>query len=150
MEEILNKRFESLTTAFNITQYLRGNLHIFLDLLMTSNHKSDDLPKIYEFLHLIIKLIVLWLQIFPTTLLKPFIESQANSKLYLVDRNIALSLCGYELVDMLKWLFCMCPRTGLFFKVLFMYRLAIRYWNCRRWTKIYKRFWYKIYRRKFW
>ncbi len=42
-----------------------------------------------------------------------------NPKLILVDRNVALASCGYELMDMLKWLFCQCPRTLFFFAVHF-------------------------------
>jgi len=86
---------------------------------MTSEHKEEDLPQIYSFLHLVIRMITLWLQIFPDTLLKPFIEWRKHPKLFLVDRNCALAACGFEIMDMLKWLFGLCARTGVIFGVKF-------------------------------
>eukprot|EP00826_Nyctotherus_ovalis_P021902 TRINITY_DN17151_c0_g1_i19.p4 TRINITY_DN17151_c0_g1~~TRINITY_DN17151_c0_g1_i19.p4 ORF type:complete len:100 (-),score=14.13 TRINITY_DN17151_c0_g1_i19:233-532(-) len=94
---------------------------------MTLKHEDGELQGICEFMHLVAKLIALWLKTFPTALLKPFIEYQKYPKLMLVDRNCALAACGYELLDMLKWLFCACPRTGIFFGVLLYFTLAIRH-----------------------
>ncbi len=35
----------------------------------------------------------------------------------MADRNVALASCGYELMDMLRWLFCLSHRTLIFFAV---------------------------------
>jgi len=37
----------------------------------------------------------------------------------LIDRDAALAACGNELLDMLKWFFCLGPQTCIFFEVIF-------------------------------
>lgn len=111
--------FGCLANAFEVTQYLRGHLFVFLDLLMTSEHKEENLPDVYSFLHLVVEAIVQWLKALKGDLLKSFIEYKKCPKLSLVDRKCALAACGYELLDMLKWLFGLCPRTGVIFGVSF-------------------------------
>ena len=85
---------------------------------MTTEYKSPekDLPPVYEFLKLVVRMIAAWLELFPS-LTKSYLEFQAYPKLILVDRNVALAACCYEILDMLKWIFCLCPRTGIFYSV---------------------------------
>ncbi len=116
---MIETNFRCLTTAAAVTQYLRGHLYVFTDMLMASEYKNEDLPSVYDFLKLVAKLIAAWLELFPS-LLKSFIEYQTCPKLILIDRNVALAACGYEILDMLSWLFCLCPRTALFFSVRFL------------------------------
>ena len=107
VRKVIETEFQCFKTAFEVTQFLRGNLYIFLDLVLAADHKEEDLEKIYEFLHEVIKLIVLWLKLLSDKFLKSFIETQSNPKLYLIDKNCALASCGFELMDILKWLFCL-------------------------------------------
>jgi hypothetical protein len=125
LEEVVRTRFSSLETAFDVTQYLRGHLYIFVDLLLTSEHTESDLPDIYSFLHLVIKAISLWLKMFSTDLLKAFIEYRQYPTLTIIDRNCALAACSYEFLDILGWLFALCPRTGVFFGVRFCIMVEI-------------------------
>jgi len=85
---------------------------------MTTEYKNadKDLPAVYDFLKLVVKLIANWLSLFPS-LAKSFIECQQYPKLILIDRNAALAASGYEIIDMLKWLFSLTTRTALFFTV---------------------------------
>ena len=119
MNEILASNFNCFSNAFEITQYLRGNLYIFLDMTMTTEHNPGDLQFVYNFLHSIAKLIALWLKLFPSQFLVPFIEGKNHYELYYIDKNVALALSAYEIMDMLNWLFCGCTRTGFFFAVRF-------------------------------
>lgn len=82
----------------------------------------SNLQRVYTFLHLVMQMLALWLKIFPDTLLEHFIDGQTNPELGYIDRRAALAQCGYEMIDMLKWLFCRCMRNGVFFAV-FLYSL---------------------------
>jgi len=115
---MIQTKFKCFKNAYQVTHYLRGRLYYFVDTVMTTDYYSLELKDISSFLFLIVKMIVLWLEIFPKTLLIPFIEGKRYPKLIHIDKNVALAMCGYEMMDMLKWFFCMCARTGFFFTVI--------------------------------
>jgi hypothetical protein len=59
-----------LTSAFEVTQYIRGHLFIYVDFLMANEYKDPpkEIPLVIEFLKLVIKMIALWLDVFPNYL----------------------------------------------------------------------------------
>ena len=67
---MLATNFRSLTTAHDVTQYLRGRLFIYVDFLMAHEYKKPEeaIPRVISFLHLVVKLIVKWLELFPSLL----------------------------------------------------------------------------------
>ncbi len=67
LEEVLGSKFVCLKTAFEVTQYLRGRLYIYVDFLMANEYKDPDkeIPHVLEFLRGVLKLIVMWLDLFP-------------------------------------------------------------------------------------
>lgn len=128
MRELLERRFQCFESAFELTKYLRGELYIFVDLVMTSEHQAEHLDAIYVFLEDVVRVVALWLKTFPSCMLGSYVESRSYYNLYGIDRNVALALCGYELMDMLSWLFCVCTRTGFFFAVkLCLTAVALRH-----------------------
>ena len=66
----MDTKFGCLRTAFEVTQYLRGKLYILVDFLMANEYKNPDIevPPVIEFLKLAIRMIALWLSMFPTYL----------------------------------------------------------------------------------
>ena len=54
--------------AFMVTQYLRGELYVYIDFLLsvTLETPKSSIPIIYEFLKVVIKLIVVWLKMLPS------------------------------------------------------------------------------------
>ena len=70
MKEVLDTGFKSLATAFDVTQYIRGRLYVFVDFLMANEYKNPDneIPEVIAFLKLVVKLIATWLKIFPNYL----------------------------------------------------------------------------------
>ncbi len=67
MEEVIASDFQCLTTPFEITQYLRGRLHIYVDFVMTIPDAEEKVavPRIIGFLKLVVKLIARWLALLP-------------------------------------------------------------------------------------
>ena len=116
IKEVIESDFKVLKTAFEITQYLRGKVFIYVDFLMANEYKNpqEECKKAIEFLKLVIKLFVRWMELFPKYK-QSFLEGEQYTKLYLVDRNVAFASCGYELYDMMKSIFCLCHRSLQFY-----------------------------------
>ena len=68
MEEIIKTNFKCLTSAFEITQYLRGRLFILVDCLLAREplDPETEIPIIIGFFKIVIKVIVEWLKLFPS------------------------------------------------------------------------------------
>lgn len=64
---MLASDFKSLTTPFEVTQYLRGTLYIYVDFLMTLEYPDEDvaIPEVVGFFKLVVKLIARWLTLWP-------------------------------------------------------------------------------------
>ncbi len=67
---MLASDFKCLSSAFEITQYLRGKLYIYVDFLMANEYKDPEkeIPPVVEFLKLTVRTIAAWLRLFPTHL----------------------------------------------------------------------------------
>ncbi|CDW78729.1 UNKNOWN [Stylonychia lemnae] len=101
--------------AFHTTQYLRGDLYIYVDfLLQHSPYTDEEIDAINDFMYCVIRLIVTWLKKLPKLL---HLQSQikVNPDLFLIDENIAIIQSGYELMDILKKLFGCCHRCIKFY-----------------------------------
>lgn len=68
MEEIIKTNFKCLTTALDVTQYLRGRLFILVDCLLAREppDAQAELPIIIDFFKTVIRVIVEWLKLFPS------------------------------------------------------------------------------------
>ena len=116
-EKVIESQFKCLATSFEITQYIRGELYIFVDSVLTYEGYKDKkkiLSKAINFLKKVLQLIAEWFKEFPKYL-KSFMEYQKLKDLMRLDRDIAFVACFPEIVEMLEWLLFQCPRTQSFF-----------------------------------
>ena len=70
------------TSAYECTQFIRGNLFYYVDSLVTMPAlvTQEDLPAILNFIELVIKLMLKWYEILPA-LVPAWKESQATKLL---------------------------------------------------------------------
>ena len=103
LKDILENGFEVLETPRKVTQYIRGELYFYVDSMLSLhlNTTTRELPKIYDFMQYVFKLVQLWMKLFPTKLYKSYKDSIKSTKLYLIDFETSLSRCGCELIDIL-------------------------------------------------
>ena len=71
---------------------------------------ASDLPGIIEFLRVVFELILTWMEVFPRYL-ETFGECQTNPLLFCADLPAAISMCGFELVELLGKIWGLCPRA---------------------------------------
>ena len=103
-------------TAHELTQYLRGELFIAVDFLLSANtYSEDEIAEVCHFLKTVIRLIVHWLKKAPELLEKCLPELSRESDLFLVDEDAALLMCACELMGILQRLFCGCHRALRFY-----------------------------------
>jgi len=78
LTEVIESKFGSLTSAFEVTQYLRGKLFCYVDFLMANEYKDPEheIPEVIEFLKDVLKLIVLWVDVFPRFAQNVFLKSR--------------------------------------------------------------------------
>jgi hypothetical protein len=127
LEDIYIKGFEVLGTPRRVNQYLRGELYLYVDSILTLflNTTERELGIYYEFMSHVFTVIQLWLKTFPLQMYKGYQDSKKYKKLFLVDFDTALSRCGYEFIDILaKWFGCCSRSLSLFknFKEVYLFR----------------------------
>ena len=101
--------------AFETTQYLRGELFVYVDFLL--GHQFTDievLTDVDSFIKVVMRLIVVWL-VKLTTLQKTFEELEKVPNLFLVDPIAAIVKSYPELMETLAKLFGCCLRSMRFF-----------------------------------
>ena len=103
--------------AFEITQFYRGRLYIFVENLLTCSYKiyKSYLVPVVKFFGSVIQLIVAWLKKAPE-LFPYYYKSFSSPDLYLEDGNVALALVWPELMDTLNKLFALENRVAEFFQ----------------------------------
>ena len=118
LEAIYINGFEVLETPRRVTQFLRGELYIYVDSILSLflNISTQELPAYYEFMSHVFMVIQLWLKEFPTKLYKSYQWSKKHPKLYLVDFDTALAKCGFELIEILGKCFGLCSRCLSLYK----------------------------------
>lgn len=77
LQQILATKFGCLTTAPEVTQYLRGRLFVYVDFLMANEYKDPqkEIPLVVNFFYLVIKVIACWLDLLPNYLQSVLIDS---------------------------------------------------------------------------
>jgi len=113
---ILDSKFTCFTSAHECTQFIRGELYFYLDSLLTLHMSIEpsDLPGIVEFVRLCFELLLTWMEVF-TKYQEAFKESQQNPHLFCVDLPAAISMCCFELVELLGKTWGLCVRARTFF-----------------------------------
>jgi len=102
-------------TAFETTQYIRGELFVYVDFLLGNSFTElEVLAEVENFIKSVLRLIVVWLKKLPT-LQSTFEELEKVPNLFLVDPLAAIVKSCPELMETLSKLFGCCLRALKFF-----------------------------------
>ena len=98
VQEVNDSQFMGFLSAFECTQFIRGELYFYIDSLLTLQNVivQEDLPSILNFVELVFKLTLKWLEIMPL-FVASYKEAIVTPNLFNVDLHSAISMCGYEL-----------------------------------------------------
>lgn len=109
LEELSGKMENLPNDAFQVTQFLRGELFLAVDCLLVHNFQNNsEIDKTITFLSKVIKFIVGWIKSSPEHF-KTLNQSQPDH--FLTDFNCALASSWRELIFTLKRIFGLDPRT---------------------------------------
>ena len=102
-------------SAFETTQFYRGRLFYYTEILVAHNYgkSEEDINLALECFSLTIKVFVKWLKAAPT--LFPAFYRGAGSLAYLEDNDVALATVWYEVLHTLNTLFALDRRVNQFF-----------------------------------
>lgn len=113
VRDLTETQFRYFETAHDFTQFVRGELYMFIDSILTLFNviSADDLPAIFEFVEHVLQMILQWMELFRKQYIEYYTEAQQNPKLFLVDIDAAIASAGPELFNVLGKLFGDCPRA---------------------------------------
>lgn len=116
IRQIMESNFLHFGSAYECTQFLRGELYFYVDSLLTLPLliTSEDLPAILNFCELVLQLTLKWFELLPL-FVPAWHESQANPSLFNVDLACAVANCGQELCHIFGKMFGICKRAKHFF-----------------------------------
>jgi hypothetical protein len=116
VQELTERSFRGLS-AQELSQYLRGELFITVDFLLSasSQYTEEDVDEVCAFLKAVLGLIVHWLKMAPGLLERAQPDLRREPDLFLVDEDAALLRSAEELMLMLHKLFCGCHRALRFY-----------------------------------
>jgi len=97
-----------------ITQYVRGQMFVYVDYLMGLDLPAHDLDEVDGLIRSVLRLIACWLKKI-CSLTKAIDELQKIPNLFLVDPHCAVVECYHELMETLNKIFCNCRRAYRFF-----------------------------------
>jgi hypothetical protein len=98
-------------SAYDMTVLLRGDLFVLVDSILTYTFPNPDkeVPRVFEFLGLIVDLVCMWLSLVPDI----FLVADFNSEnAYLSDVKTALYEAQHELIEMLTSVLGFNSRTA--------------------------------------
>lgn len=101
-------------SAWQTTQYLRGDLYIHQDFLMHSSPPEEHRDEVLEFHYLMLDFVNCWLQKAPK-LLHLQAHIRACPELYMADSNAAILAAYSEIKDILANLLGSCARNLKYF-----------------------------------
>lgn len=113
VDELLGNGFV-LESAYETTQFLRGELFTLVDCLLTASLSQSDVQTVLLFFSKVIDLIIAWMR--QPDLIRGFQAGTANPDLFLTDQRVAVAMAYPELLHTLERLACGDDRTSRFFK----------------------------------
>ena len=68
--QTIDENFRNFESPSQLTQFIRGQLYFYVDSLLSLPQVSSesDLPTIFDFITLVFKLILKWIELFPSVL----------------------------------------------------------------------------------
>ena len=113
IEELIANGFV-LDTAYETTQFLRGDLFNLIDCLLTATYASSDLPTVLSFFTKVLDLVQAWMQL--PDLVKSYLAGAANADLFQTDQRVAVAMAYPEVLYTMERLAGGDDRTSRFFK----------------------------------
>ena len=113
VEDLIKGHF-AFDSAYETTQFLRGDLFTLVDCLLTAKVQSVEVVAIMVFLAKVIDLILAWLQI--PDLFKYYALGISSPDLFLTDPKVALAMAYPEVLFTLERLIAGEDRTARFFR----------------------------------
>lgn len=116
MEQITSSGFRCFADPFQCTQFIRGELYLHFDSLITlpTYAKQADIEQIFAFARELFKLCLKWVELFPQ-FEQVYKLCQRYPNLFNVDLDAAIASCGFEIFDMIHKCFGLCGRANKFF-----------------------------------
>jgi len=116
MKSIIETNFRCFDSAFECTQFIRGELYYYVDSLLTLQDRTnkEDLPAILNFMDLYFQLMLKWYELIPSYI-TAWREAITTPNLFNVDLSAAISLCCYEISSINGKLFGLEKRSKNFF-----------------------------------
>jgi hypothetical protein len=92
--------------AFETTQFIRGDVFVNLDFLMTTHifTSDEELEVAFEYIKAVLRLIVKYFSLIPS-MIRCFDEASVEPDLFLIDEEIAVALSYNEILFMLSDIF---------------------------------------------
>lgn len=108
VQRLIETNFESIQTADEITQYIRGSLFFYFDSLLTLQHyfkpTLQNTMEIFGFIDILFELIFKWIQVFPECK-EEYKLSRRYKYFYLVNHKAAVANCYRELAEIMQGCF---------------------------------------------
>lgn len=106
VKEIIQTNFRCFNSAYDCTQFIRGELYFYIDSLLTLPMYTtrEDVPAILDFFELVFKLMLKWYHMIPSYITS-YKEAIVTQNLFNVDLSAAISLCSYEISNLFGKLF---------------------------------------------
>ena len=117
IKQVRESKFRCFTSAFECTQFIRGELFVYYDSLVTlvTTPSQSDIQKIFEFCIEIFQLVLQWVEIFPSYF-ESYKKHMQYPNYFLVNLDAAIAACSNELFLMLHKCFYLCDRAAKFWK----------------------------------
>jgi hypothetical protein len=117
IQRVIESDFLCFNDATECTQFIRGEVYLHLDSLVTlvREPSQTDMQQIFEFTTEVFRLCLKWIDIFPSYQ-KVFKMCLYHPNLFLVDLSAAICSCGYEVFAMMHKCFGLCERANKFFR----------------------------------
>ena len=118
IQRVIESDFLCFKDANECTQFIRGELYIYFDSLMTlvSEPAKTDIQKIFEFATEVFKLCLKWVDLLDVEQVEMMKLCQRHQTLFAVDLRAAIASCGFELFDMVHKCMGLCERANRFFR----------------------------------
>ena len=117
INKVEESNFRCFSSAFECTQFIRGELFVYFDSLVTlvTSPSQADVQKIFEFCVEVFRLVLKWIHIFPEYM-ESYHRHMQYPNFFLVDLDTAIAACGNEIFGMLHKCFYLCDRATKFLR----------------------------------
>ena len=109
MQEMRETQFDSLKTASEVNQFLRGEWFFYVDSIISITHhlQRQELQLVYSFMQESIATVLTYFETYPK-IGHFYSVSKRVPKAHLIDKDCALAKAGFEMICVLEKCFGLC------------------------------------------